>query len=300
MADPEQLTENVYYFNSYPTTGMAVTPKGIICIDGPMRPTQAYQWRDFIRSKGTLKYQVVSEHHQDHVASGWFLEPELIITSDVTAAEFGKSLVSREAALQTFEEYDPGFAMRYPEVAAEYEIRQPDIVYRDRLHLALGGRRFVIFMAPGHTRGNSVVHAVDDRVAFVSDLLGLAFHSADPWGWFATLGILEALDVDWYVVGHGTPVHRERISQVRADLLGTVQRARELRDRGVTREEFISQGAATVFAERDRSDADFPERMAKRREMLQQRGLANLYDYLSEHPSGPSRPHQDEEFPIVF
>jgi glyoxylase-like metal-dependent hydrolase (beta-lactamase superfamily II) len=298
MTEPQQLTENVYYFNSYPSCGMVVTPAGIIGMDGPMRPTQAYQWRDFIRSKGTLKYQVVCEHHQDHVASGWFLEPETVITSEVTAAEFGKSLVSREAALHTFEEYDPGFADRFPDVTAGYQIRQPDIIYRERLAFQLGGRRFVIFMAPGHTRGSSVVHAIDDRVAFVADLLGLSFHSSDVWGWFATLGTLEALDVDWYVVGHGTPVRRDYIATIRANLIATIDRARELHARGATREEFIE--ASEVLGHRDRRDADYPAQMAERRKMLQQRGLGTIYDYLSEHPSGPIRHHQDEEFPIVF
>ena len=298
MTEPQQLTENVYYFNSYPACGMVVTPGGIIGMDGPMRPTQAYQWRDFIRGQGTLKYQVICEHHQDHVASGWFLEAETIITSEVTASEFGKSLTSREAALHTFEEYDEGFATWYPRVTAEYQIRQPDIIYRDRLSLTLGGRRFVIFMAPGHTRGNSVVHAVDDRVAFVADLLGLSFHSADIWSWFATLGTLEALDVDWYVLGHGTPVRRDYIGTIRTNLLATIERARAAQEKGATREEFIHD--KEILGHRDRRDADYPPQMAARREMLQQRGLGNIYDYLSEHPSGAMRPHQDEEFPILF
>lgn len=300
MTEPQQLTENVYYFNSYPACGMIVTPEGILCADGPMRPTQAYQWRDFIRSKGELKYQVICEHHQDHVAAGWFLEAQTIITSEVTAAEFGKSLVSRDAALKTFEEYDQGFDVKYPQVKAGYEIRKPDLIYRDRLTLHFGGRRFVIFMAPGHTRGNSVVHAVDDRVAFVADLLGLAFHSADVWSWLGTLSTLEALDVDWYVVGHGTPVRRDEIANVRTKLLDIIQRARAMRQRGVTRDEFVRDGAAEVLGHRDRGDADYPEKMAKRREMLQRRGLGNLYDYMGEHPSGAARPYQDEEFPIVF
>ena len=299
MTQPQQLTDTVYYFNSYPACGMVVTPAGIIAVDGPMRPTQAYQWRDFIRAKGELKYQVVCEHHQDHVASGWFLEPETVITSEVTAAEYGKSLVSREAALHTFEEYDEGFAERFPQVTANYEIRQPDIVYRERLSLRFGGRRFVIFMAPGHTRGSSVVHAVDDRVAFVADLLGLSFHSSDIWGWFATLATLEALDVDWYVLGHGSPVRRDYISTVRTNLLEIIERARKLKQTGATREEFI-QATDEVLGHRDRRDADYPVRMGERRKMLQQRGLGTIYDYLDEHPSGAMRPHQDEAFPIVF
>jgi glyoxylase-like metal-dependent hydrolase (beta-lactamase superfamily II) len=299
VVEPQQLTESIYYFNSYPSCGMVVTPAGVVAVDGPMRPSQAYQWRDFIRGHGTLKYQIVCEHHQDHVASGWFLEPEAIITSEVTASEFGKSLVSCEAALQTFAEYDPAFETAYPEVSAGYEIRQPDIVYRDRLSFTLGGHRFVVFMAPGHTRGNSVVHAVDDRVAFVADLFGLAFHSSDVWSWLRTLGTLEALDVDWYVVGHGTPVRRDYINEVRAQLLATIERAREVKKLGMTREEFIRDGA-TILGKRDRRDAEYPERMAKRRGMLQERGLGTLYDYLDEHPSGAMRPHQDEAFPILF
>jgi hypothetical protein len=68
----------------------------------------------------------------------------------------------------------------------------------------------------------------------------------------------------------------------------------------VSREAFVEMGDEILGHIPSDPSATYPERMAKRHEMLRRRGLENLYDYLDEHPSGPSRPHEDREFPIVF
>ena len=54
----EQLTENIFFYDCYPTVGMIVTNEGVIAIDGPMRPSEAIKWREFIETKGPLRYLV--------------------------------------------------------------------------------------------------------------------------------------------------------------------------------------------------------------------------------------------------
>ena len=51
----EQLTENIFFYDCYPTVGMIVTDDGVIAIDGPMRPSEAIEWREFIQTKGPLR-----------------------------------------------------------------------------------------------------------------------------------------------------------------------------------------------------------------------------------------------------
>ena len=122
----EQLTDSVFWMNTYPTFGMVVTSEGVIAIDGPMKPSDAVRWREFIESKGPLRYQINTEHHQDHIASNWYLKPETIISSEVTDADFYKSLANAAEAKERMLQYDPDCTP----LLEGYALRPPDITYR--------------------------------------------------------------------------------------------------------------------------------------------------------------------------
>ena len=164
----------------------------------PCGPSEAIAWRDFIRERGPLRYLVNTEHHQDHIAANWFLQPDRIISSEITYADFYTSIATPEEGKERMLKYDP----ENEALLEGFELRPPEITYKGRMTIRLGGKTFILIESPGHTRGQTVVHAVEDRVAFTADNLTPAFnvacHSADVWGWFQSLGVLEALDVDWY------------------------------------------------------------------------------------------------------
>lgn len=276
----EQLTENVFFDTTYPTSGIVVTPEGVIAIDGPMKPSVAVACRGFIASKGALIYHINTEHHQDHVATNWFFGARHVIASEVTDADFFKSLANAEEAKERMLKYDPGAA----HLLDGYELRPPDITYRDRMTLRLGGKTFVLIHAPGHTRGQTIVHAVDDRVAFVADNLtpgnNVAFHSASVWEWFRSLGLMEALDVDWYVPGHGVPCTKAEFPAQREKLHDIIGKVRALKAQGLGREEVVAR-----VEEIYRTNLDSPK-IGERLWMLRRGGVANIYDALGEHPSG--------------
>jgi len=295
MVTPQHLGGDVYATNSYPACGVVVTDVGLLAVDCPARPSDARRWGDFLRGNGRLRYLIVSEHHRDHCVSAWFLKPDVIVSSDITLSEIGKSVPSREAAMEAMIGYEPDVPTRELDT---YELLLPTMTYSERMTLEMGGQSFVLFKAPGHTRGSTVVHAVDARVAFVSDLLVLAYHSADVWGWFATLGVLEALDVDWYVIGHGAPVRRSRIAEVREDLLEVVARARRLRQE-VSRDEFIESGQSVFEHVRPDDTVILPKALGGRSAMLKRKGLENLYAYLDDSPAGSSEDRRDPYFEIL-
>ena len=290
----EQLTENTFYFNCYPTVGLVVTADGVIAIDGPMKPNDAIKWRDFISTKGPLRYQVVTEHHQDHIASAWYLKPETIISSEITYAEFYKSIATAEDAKDRMLKYDPDCTP----LLEGFEMRPPDVTFKERMTIRLGGRTFHLIHAPGHTRGETIVHAVEDRVAFVSDNLStpensVAFHSADVWGWFQTLGMMEALEVDWFVPGHGDPCKKDAFQIQREKMLGIISFVKELKNEGLTREEVQSR-LEDSFMKKFNSP-----KLGARLAVLQKGGLGNIYDYLDDHPSGGLCNRMDPVWPNV-
>lgn len=279
-----RLTDDVFVFGSYPYAGLVVTDDGCLAIDGPMSPRNIAPWRDFIRARGPLAYQVYCEHHQDHIASACFLEPAVLISSEDTFAE----LPTTEEMLEAFGTWADDPAMQ-ADALDSFEMRYPTLTFSDRLSLTLGGKRFVLFRASGHTIGSTVVHAVDDRVAFIADTgFTPAIQSGDPWLWLRAIATLESLDVDWYVQGHGEPFDRDALGRWRTALLSAIDRIRDWAGAGVGIDEAVERGG--VFAEYMRTDhvgvGDMPPRLREfSSTVLQQQGMEIMYAALGRHPS---------------
>ncbi|MEE9275329.1 MAG: MBL fold metallo-hydrolase [bacterium] len=275
-----QLTESVFYQNGYPTSGCAVTPEGVLAVDGPCFPSSALEWRDFIADKGPLRYLVNSEHHFDHIVANRFLGGA-VVASEYTNAHFLDSAGSSEGAADLVRRLSPGDAS----LVEGYTLRPPETVYRGRLTLRLGGQTFRLIHSPGHTRGQTIVHAVEARVAFTGDNLtpGMHpfFHSSSLWEWFESLALLESLDVDWFVPGHGDPCGKEEIPLARARLQERIEEVRRLKAQGRSREE-VQEEARYI----DRPGLDWPREVGPRAYDLEKAGLGAIFDQLEDHPAG--------------
>ncbi|MBS1677744.1 MAG: MBL fold metallo-hydrolase [Actinobacteria bacterium] len=233
----ERLGDRVHYLPGFPYAAIVVTDDGVVSFDGPMLPGPGRAWRRHVDAQGPLRASFLLEHHMDHVFAASYLEPPVLISTERTDADFYATTESEEGARKRLLALDPDSA----EEIAGLQLRRPDLTFSERLTMTVGGSTFVAFHAPGHTPGSMVVHAVEDRVAFVADNLSpglsLAFSmgSADVEGWFPTLALLESLDVDWFLSGHGEPCGKEELGAHRERLLETIGVVRELRDRGLSR-----------------------------------------------------------------
>lgn len=281
-----RLSDDVYVFGTYPYSGLVVTDEGCIAIDGPMSPRLATMWKEFIDSKGPLAYQVYCEHHSDHAVSAPILRPEVLITSETTATGLDTDEAAR-VSMRTWGHYpdtDPAYI-------DAFEMRRPSLTYRGRLNIERGGKRFTLFEAPGHTMGSTIVHAVDDRVAFIADTgTTPAIQSGNPVSWLTTIALLETLDVDWYVQGHSDPLKREDLHYWRTKLLAALDQARFDLAAGVTPQEVAERGGVLSVAELMRvpfvGREDMPPglRAAAGRE-LQEWGVDRMYEALQVHPT---------------
>src|SRR5262245_65385415 len=86
--------------------------------------------------------------------------------------------------------------------------RLPQITYRDRLWIHLGGKEIhILYLGRGLTRGDSIVFVPQDRIAYVSELFfsDQFLYINDGYGlsWLKTLDAIEALPADIFVPGHG-------------------------------------------------------------------------------------------------
>ncbi|MBO6781687.1 MAG: MBL fold metallo-hydrolase [Alphaproteobacteria bacterium] len=293
---------DAWAFATYPVCGAVITDEGAVAIDGPMAPATSLQWRAFIEARAPLKFHVLCEHHEDHCACCSVLGADTLISSEITATELGRCASgSSEGMRETLRGWGRN---RYfsEELVEDYEVRTPDMTYTTRLSFTLGGKDFVIVEAPGHTRGSSIVHAVDDRVAFVADAVfpgtcAPPAQSCDPWAWFQTLGMLEALDVDWYVPGHGDPFDRSELDNARAGLHTLVDSVRTWKREGWSRERVMAEGDCfdRTLRKPYRGGEDVPPGLKLIAPKIQAESLGAVYDYLDEHPSGSHRRHMDAE-----
>lgn len=283
-------------FLTYPTAGAVLTDEGAVLIDGPMSPVIAEQWRQFITQHCPIKYHIICEHHEDHTVCSTFLGADTVVTSEVTLGELDESTARDGDELREMFRGWGRDRLFDDSLIENFEFRRPDLTYDKRLNFTLGGKRFVVFKAPGHTLGSSIVHAVDDRVAFVADNIfpwrcAPPAHSADPWQWLQTLGILEALDVDWYVPGHADPIGREGIHDQRIGLLHMVDTVRQWKRDGWSRERVVAEGVCEPLEPRPAQVGivDVPPGLAKIAPFIGRLGLGRVFDALDDHPSGGYR-----------
>jgi len=119
----------------------------------------------------------------------------------------------------------------------EQKARLPQITYRDRLTIHLGGKEIqVLYLGKGHTRSDSIIFVPQDRIAYVSELFfsDQFLYINDGYGvsWLKTLDAVEALPADIIVPGHG-PIPEDpretrkglhRFRQMLIDLRDAVQK----------------------------------------------------------------------------
>lgn len=193
------------------------------------------------RRIGTL---VNTHANGDHCYGNSLVEGARIVASKASAEEMGEvppSVLAAmlEAAPQLgragellLRAFGP-FEFRGIEPAAPTETFEGEHLLR------VGGKRVhLIQVGPAHTRGDVLVHSVDDRVVFTGDIL---FIDGTPimWegpvaGWIRACERIEAMDVDVVVPGHGPITDRSGARRVREYLCYVRDEARQRFAAGLT------------------------------------------------------------------
>lgn len=114
----------------------------------------------------------------------------------------------------------------------------PTETFEGELLRRVGSKRVrLLEVGPAHTRGDVLVHSVDDRAVFTGDIL---FIDGTPimWegpvaGWIRACERIEAMDVDVVVPGHGPITDRSGARRVREYLSYVRDEARQRFDAGL-------------------------------------------------------------------
>jgi glyoxylase-like metal-dependent hydrolase (beta-lactamase superfamily II) len=188
---------------------------------------------------------VVNTHgNGDHCYGNALVRDATIIASKACAEEMAEvppELLARfvEAAPQL------GAAGEFLErIFGRFEFRgiesvRPDRTFEGELDWRVGDKQVrLLEVGPAHTRGDVLVHAVQDRVVFTGDIL---FIEGTPilWegpveNWIRACRRIEAMDVDVVVPGHGPVTDRSGARAVREYLEYVREQARLRFDAGLS------------------------------------------------------------------
>jgi glyoxylase-like metal-dependent hydrolase (beta-lactamase superfamily II) len=103
---------------------------------------------------------------------------------------------------------------------------------------SVGGKRVdLIEVGPAHTGGDALVHVPGDKTLFTGDILFIDGHPilwAGPVGnWIAACEMIEAMDLDTIVPGHGPVTDKAGVARVKAYLVHVRDEAKTRYDAGI-------------------------------------------------------------------
>jgi cyclase len=147
------------------------------------------------RTKLPIRFSVLTHFHSDHMGG------------TAVFAKAGATVLAHEnVRAWARREWQPDLDA---DARARYAgLRLPDVTYRDRVTIDLGGRTVDVFHRPGHSGSDALVRVPDAKILFTGDLFskrsipGLNYARTDEW--IATLDALLRDYPDWtFVPGHG-------------------------------------------------------------------------------------------------
>ena len=188
-----QLIPGYYVFSSTSfNSGVIATSEGVVVLDALTSEMIARQERETIAGviKQPVRFLVSSTFHNNYT---W------------------GNVAYQDVIKIGHEDYRTGLLAQMQRDRAspdEQRARLPQITFRDRLTIHLGGKEIqVLHLGKGHTRGDSIIFVPQDRIAYVSELFFsdqfLYINDGYAVSWLKTLGAVEALPADIFVPGHG-------------------------------------------------------------------------------------------------
>ncbi|MBS0169567.1 MAG: MBL fold metallo-hydrolase [Nitrospira sp.] len=219
--DITKLADDVYlYRHQFHQAIFITTPQGVIVTD-PIS-AEAATWLKAEIKKLTdqpVRYVLYSHHHNDHISGGSVFADQ---------ARFVSHAAARAKILQ----------------AADPNTPVPDLTFTDRMSIDLGGKHVeLIYTGKNHSDNSLVVLLPQHRLLFAVDFIPVetvayrALPDGYPDDWIESLKVVEQLDFDVLVPGHGKVGRKEHVGQFRKYLEDLRAAVREQVQKGATVEE---------------------------------------------------------------
>jgi glyoxylase-like metal-dependent hydrolase (beta-lactamase superfamily II) len=195
--------------------GFVITDEGVVVFDALGTPALGWALLEAIRERtdAPVRYVVVSHYHADHIYGLQAFDQHT--DAQVIAQEQTLSYLNPDT-LEAGEDARRRLAQRrealFPWVDEKTYLVAPDITFKERHELELGGVRFeVLHMGPAHAPGDAMMIVPDYAVVFSGDVIYagripfLDSPHVDTKNWLEGLKYLRSLEdeIDHVIPGHG-------------------------------------------------------------------------------------------------
>src|SRR3954454_25134745 len=209
----EEVGDGVAFVDSFANVSAIATPEGLCLVDtGSALAASAIH--DAVRSWSSERAStaVYTHGHIDHVFGTAAFEaegPMRVIGHDGVQPRFDRyrKTAGYNAVINQRQFRAPG--MQWP-----LEYREPDVTYRDRLDIDMGGVAVELHHARGETDDHTWVWVPERRTLCTGDLvIWCAPNAGNPQkvqryaeDWAVALRAMAALDAELLLPGHGLPI----------------------------------------------------------------------------------------------
>ena len=282
----EKLTNNVYTETKIRGCNPSIvfTSEGSVFIDTAQWITTLLEMRNFALERGPIRCLINTESHIDHIfGNHWFAKDGCpIIGHEKLHETFWKipsafNMTTYDYSVDILKRQDPDGLKDMPS-EADYIIAPPTITFSDKMSFRLGAHTFKLYYTPGHSDANISIFVPEERVVFVGDLVFSGcqtwLHTADPDDMLASLRLLDSLDVDYIVPGHGPVVGKAYLKKQAAVMYEWLEAVASGIAKGLSEEECVK---TINFADRCTVDIGQPECM----EYVQTNNVRVCYKYLT-------------------
>ncbi len=268
----EEIAPGVFAETEYrmANIGCIVTDEGVVQVDAPIAPTEARKWREFVRSKGELRYFLCTHEHPDHISGhGFFSDAQMVCHESIQDKFAG----CREMLM----DFLPKIGLEDDRDFTGFSVREPTLLFSERMTLRVGGRRIDFIIGDGHTPSHGMVWLGEEGVLFAGDNVVNGWppfcHNAVIAGWSDTLTrIHDEIRPRLIVPGHGPICDATFALSVRDILEDVKNEVASLLAEGKSREEIIE---AVPFIDR----FEVPEWFAGMADLLRKATIGTLYDH---------------------
>ena len=194
--------------------GFVVTADGVVVFDALGTPSLGWALLQEIRkvTDKPVRYVAVSHYHADHIYGLQAFKDHTgaAIVAQERAAEYKENdETADERADQRLDQRRQALA---PWVNEQTRVVTPDITFKERLTLTLGGKRFVMLYAgPAHSASDMMMMVEPDGVLLAGDIVQIGrvplMNGDDVYtaNWLRGLDAVERLDPKFIIPGHGKP-----------------------------------------------------------------------------------------------
>ena len=195
--------------------GFVVTPQGVLVFDALGTPSLGWALLQDIRkiTDKPVRYNVLSHYHADHIygLQAFKDHTDTVIIAQDRAREYKEENeeTADERADQRLDQRRQALA---PWVNNQTRVVPPDITFKDRLTLNLGGKSFeMIYAGPAHSASDMMMMVEPDGVLFAGDIVQngrvpfMNSDDVDTKQWLNALNVVEKLNPQFIIPGHGKP-----------------------------------------------------------------------------------------------